>query len=267
VKVFSIEAPFHALPFRLGETDRAARAVLPFHRVIVDRLPDVLHAIVVTSDLQGVEQTLDEGGPRSPGPLGEALARELDVLRAQGRLPPRENTAAILAGDLHPGADDADVRGVWLAFAGACRWVAGVAGNHDSFGGEERGGGPVSAWGRPNAHLLDGHILTLDGLRIGGISGVVSERGGRWARAESEFAHVTGRLAASVLDVLVSHDGPNVAGTDLPGWPSVRHALESSPATLVIRGHDPWPAPLATLANGTQVLNVEGRVCVLLRPG
>jgi hypothetical protein len=26
------------------------------------------------------------------------------------------------------------VRGVWRAVADACRWVAGVAGNHDSFG-------------------------------------------------------------------------------------------------------------------------------------
>jgi hypothetical protein len=77
---------------------------------------------------------------------------------------------------------------------------------------------------------------------------------------------VTSQLAAAGLDILVSHDGPNVEGTDLPGWPSVRRTLESSPATLVIRGHDHWPTPLATLANGTQVLNVEGRVCVLTRP-
>jgi hypothetical protein len=45
----------------------------------------------------------------------------------------------------------------------------------------------------------------------------------------------------------------------------VRHALEAAPPTLLVRGHDHWPVPLATLANGTQVLNVEGRVVVMTR--
>ena len=68
-------------------------------------------------------------------------------------------------------------------------------------------------------------------------------------------------------DLLVLHDGPNVAGTDLPGWPSIRHVIEAARRMLVIRGHDHWANPLAVLANGTQVLNVEGRVVVLQRTG
>jgi hypothetical protein len=34
---------------------------------------------------------------------------------------------------------------------------------------------------------------------------------------------------------------------------------------LLIRGHDDWPDPMAELVNGTQILNVEGRVVVLQR--
>ena len=68
-------------------------------------------------------------------------------------------------------------------------------------------------------------------------------------------------------DLLILHDGPNVAGTHMPGWPSVRRILEAAPPALVIRGHDHWDDPVATLINGTQVLNVEGRVVVLQRQG
>ena len=65
--------------------------------------------------------------------------------------------------------------------------------------------------------------------------------------------------------MLVCHDGPNATGRNQAGWPIVRQALESAPATLVIRGHDGWEPRLGTLDNGTQVLNVEGCVAVLRR--
>ena len=58
------------------------------------------------------------------------------------------------------------------------------------------------------------------------------------------------------------HDGPS-GGAGQLGWPLVRTALEQAAPTLVIRGHAFWDSPLATLKNGTQILNVDSRVVIL----
>jgi hypothetical protein len=46
---------------------------------------------------------------------------------------------------------------------------------------------------------------------------------------------------------------------------ALTYRLASTDASrmLLIWGHDHWPIPLATFANGTQVLNVDGRVIAL----
>jgi Icc protein len=262
MRVLKLETePLHTLRYFVGPGPRQASAVLPSYRAAVDGMPDELKAIVATADLQGIGHAA--GSPQSDESLGVMVAAELELLRAQGRLPARDETAAILAGDFHPLADEGDVCDVWFAMADVCRWVAGVAGNHDAFGNSTSPGGARRALGRPGLHFLDDSVTTVDGCVIGGLSGIVSSMPGAWRRAEDRFAAAIARLADSGLDLLVSHDGPDVAGTNLSGWPAVRRALEASPATLLIRGHDAWRTPLAELANGTQVLNVEGSVVVL----
>jgi 3',5'-cyclic-AMP phosphodiesterase len=256
--------PFHVLPYAVGPGVGAASASLPFHWATVDELPEWIDVVVATGDLQGFASSGGLGGP--PRPLGEALVGELDVLRAAGRLPDVGRTAVVLAGDLYPRADAGDVCGVWRSVRAACRWVVGVAGNHDSFG--SGGGGTTAAAARAataaaGMYFLDGDAVRVDGLRIAGLSGVVGRQGGVWTRGEGEFAAAVARLAEAGPDLIVLHDGPNLR--DLAGWPSVRRALEAAPPTLAIRGHDAWPSPLGTLENGTQVLNVEGKVVVLRR--
>jgi hypothetical protein len=180
-------------------------------------------------------------------------------------LPGRQRLAALLAGDLQPRADVDDVLPVWRAFESACRWVAGVAGNHDRFGRAVDRAGASAALRGANAHPLDASVATLDGLRVGGVSGAVGPFHEPWQRSETDFAAAVDGVLGLGCDVLVMHDGPNVAGTQLPGWPSVRRVIEAAPQMLVVRGHDHWPQPLARLANGTQVVNTEGRVIILRR--
>jgi Icc protein len=262
MRILAIEPkPFHSIRYAFGAGIRCQSASLPFHRALVDELPDSLQAIVVTGDLQGVVEAPSTG--EIIDMLSNALCRELRHLRSQGRLPAREATAALLAGDLHAYAGEADVTGVWHDLAEVCRWIAGVAGNHDLppiRSGRENG--PASDRGA--MHFLHQTSVKLDGLLIGGVSGVIGERGLQ-SHSEREFVASVVAIAQQHPDVMVMHDGPNVAGTDVPGWPSIRRALEAAPPTLVIRGHDHWPTPLATLANETQVLNVEGRVIVIQR--
>jgi hypothetical protein len=254
--------PFHTLPYIVGSTTTAG---LPFHHAIVDELPDGLEAIIAAGDLQGVEPMAGRFGAARL--LGVFLAAQLDVLRRRGELPSRPNTAILLTGDLQPRADSADVRGVWLSLADECRWIAGVAGNHDAFGPDQRGEHVSAVFDRAEMQLLDNRVITIGTMKIGGLSGIVGNSAEPWVRAESEFAAAMGRLAGLGPDILLSHDGPNIAGTGLTGWPSVRKALEAAPPTILFRGHDSWKNPLATLANGTQVLNVEGRVVVLRTRG
>lgn len=271
MKVLRIEQkPFHTLAYaNVSRNRQVVTAQLPFLRATVDMLPPVLDAIILAADLQGREIAADYTKPTRL--LGEVLASEMDVLRPLGELPIREKTAIIVAGDLFARPEmrrrggSGDVRPVWLTLAGVCRWIAGVAGNHDVFGP-----GPsvpdFQAFVRtPGVHFLDDAIVEIDDLKIAGLSGIVGNPRKPFRREEQAFADALGYLALAGPDLLVAHDGPDVEDTDLTGWASARHALETSEPILMIRGHAYWPTPLAHLANGTQVLNVDSRVVVLCR--
>jgi hypothetical protein len=63
------------------------------------------------------------------------------------------------------------------------------------------------------------------------------------------------------------HEGPDFPPQCLRGSPAIREAMEKARPTLVIRGHAYWELPLVALANGTQVLNVDARVVLIVRQG
>jgi hypothetical protein len=251
--------PFHALSYAYGPGASSQSASLLFLRALTTDLPEGLDAIIAAADLQGF------GGDDCDMPLGECLAHEVLRLQARGQLPPKERMACLLAGDLHPRADAGDVRGAWYAMREACRWVAGVAGNHDKFGEDAGLTATRAELAAAGMYLLDDETADVDGLKLGGVGGIVGAATAAGVRSEGDFADAVRRLANDGVDVLLCHDGPDAGAAGQPGWPSVRHALEAARPTLVIRGHDSWTVPLATLRGGTQVLNVEGRVVVLTR--
>lgn len=270
MRIVSIkESPFHLLPYRNVSGDRKiVRATLPFLHATVDALPTGLDAILATADLQGRE--FPTGHSDNGRLLGEHLAEHCALLAETGVLPALDKVGVILAGDLYARelldrrGGSGDVRQVLAAFAERFRWVAGVAGNHDVFGKSPSLPDFKAFLRQPKTYFLDGDTVMLDGLRIGGLSGVVGDNPRKlFRRQERLFADEAKRLADATTDLLVMHDGPD-GGDEKRGWPSVKAALEQARATLVIRGHAHWQSPLATLQNGTQVLNVDSRV-VLLR--
>lgn len=220
------------------------------------RLADELDALIVCSDLQGVV----------PGPggrselLGVQVAAVLEELAVDQVIPPAARTGVILAGDLYsvPAANKrggyGDVADVWLAFMERFAWVAGVAGNHDDVS-------RVAALGE-RVHLLDGDLATPDGLRIGGVGGIIGNPQKPGRRSEADQLRAIERAIGEGLDILVLHEGPR-GDPRQPGNAAIRTAVEQGVVGLTICGHDHWRAPLAHHACG-QILNVDARVVVLV---
>lgn len=269
--------PLHELPYRVAiPGGGSAIRRLPIVRGRVDRLPHGLDALLVASDLQGVSPS---GSPGGEGVLlGEMLAGEIARLATDGVVPPVAAMGVILAGDLHAPPEDAcaslgDVRDVWLAFAHTCRWVAGVAGNHDHFGDH---GEAARFRERPGIHLLDGDVTEVDGLRVGGVGLIIGKPRGPGKpsqpnrRSADEHIGALQRVLDERPDIVILHEGPNGDSSRQYGNPRIRAALEASDAALVICGHDHWFRPLASIdvpgRGPLQILNVEGRA-VLLTPG
>jgi len=221
-------------------------------------LADELDALVVCSDLQGIV----------PGPegrselLGVEVAAVVEELAQGGVIPPAARCGVILAGDLYavPAANKrggyGDVADVWRAFADCFAWVAGVAGNHDDVA-------DVPALG-PHVHLLDGNCVELDGLRIGGVGGIIGNSNKPGRRSEGEQLRALSGVLDHELDILVLHEGPR-GDAHQPGNDAIRDEIELAGVGLTICGHDHWRAPLAAHAAG-QILNVDTRVVVLVAP-
>ncbi len=237
----------------------------------VDRLPIVrgtfvpgravapeLDAIVVCSDLQGVVRGF-EGRSEL---LGIAIADALEELAHERAIPSLARTGAILAGDLYsvPAANErggyGDVSDVWAAFAARFAWVAGVAGNHDDVS-------QVPAIG-DTVHLLDGDVAEVDGLRIGGVGGIIGNPRKPGRRSEEDFLRLLDRAIDGGADIIVTHEGPKgISHSKQPGNVDIRSTLEAGGVALAICGHDHWADPIGDLATG-QVLNVDARCVVLV---
>lgn len=238
---------------------------LPVHLVRVASLPDGLDTIIATADLQGRERFQDGiGGP--PRLLGEVLPQRLvnKILPDLGIAADR--TGVILAGDFYtvPGLDQrggsGDVTEVWRAFASEFKWIAGVAGNHDMFGDSLAPKTKVAS----NAHYLDGNTVHVDGIKVGGIGGIVGNPRKPHRKTDDEFVQQIENLGAKCPDMLIMHDGPNGDDQRQRGSSIIRQSLEAISRTLLIRGHAHWSMPLVELSNSTQVLNVDCRVAILM---
>jgi len=269
MRVTSIDPrPIHEITYLNVSRESVAETVsIPVILAKVDGLPGPLGALLATADLQGYEQDREDGAPARL--LGCLVAEEIAALGDLGTLPMAGTIGILLAGDLYsvPTLDRrgglGDVRSVWEAFAERFRWVTGVAGNHDGFGESQR---DLDLFRRgPGISLLDGDLVTLDTLRVGGIGGIVGNSRKHLRKSEDDFAGMVTRVIAGAPDVVVMHDGPDIPDRDFAGTPAIREALEAERPTLAVRGHRHWDEPLATLANGTQVLNVHERVVLLVR--
>ncbi len=238
---------------------------LPIHHTQVNQLPEGLDAVIVAADLQGRERFQEANG----GPLrllGEVVPQRLiDEIFPELGLTDPFRVAAFLAGDFYtvPALDKrggtGDVSSVWKAFGENFAWVAGVAGNHDTFG-ENRDASPRFPG---HLHYLDGDTIELCGIRLGGISGIIGNSSRHQRRSEDDYLFTLELLLEENCDVLLMHDGPEGLEPSQRGSLGIRTLLEESQDALVIRGHSHWDDPFIQFNNGLQVLNVDARIVVL----
>jgi len=260
--------PIVTIPYEYLETGGARRyGELPVLMGMARGLPDTLDALVLTSDLQGIEPSgLACGQPRL---LGTVVATWLHAMASSKVIPAPERTGVVLAGDFHVDTSlgkrggSGDVRPVWEAFGSCMKWVAGVPGNHDRFEASESGGVEFSSGSK--CDFLDGRTVDVDSVRIAGLGGVIGASKRPYRRPETDFLKALKQLCSAGPDVLVLHQSPDGRRDGCEGSVPIRDCLESLMPMFVVVGHTVWPEPIVNLKNGTQVLNVAGRVVVLRR--
>jgi Icc protein len=272
--------PIHEVPYLVarkggGATDLASLVVTVAQ---VTDLPASLDGLVLTADLQGREVLPPTSRQRRAGTfryregrrlLGEVAAEHLRRLCARGDLPAADRLGVVLAGDFwaEPGSTRRGGLGkvgpVWAAFDGAARWVAGVLGNHDQYDGPR----PDTAAEPGKVVLLDGDVVALTGCRLGGVGGVIGDPAKPRRKSERRYLELLESVLRRQPDVVALHESPELSEHDCRGKSVIRDCLLRQPPTLVVCGHCHWPAPLQTLANGTQVCNVDARLLVALRNG
>jgi Icc-related predicted phosphoesterase len=270
--------PIHEVPYLVarkggGATDLATLAVTLAR---VTDLPATLDGLVLTGDLQGRELLPPTSRQRRAGTLrsregrrllGEVAAEHLRRLCDRGDLPAADRLGVVLAGDFwaEPGSTRRGGLGkvgpVWAAFDGTSRWVAGVLGNHDQYDGPR----PDPVAGPGKVVLLDGDTAEMTGCRLGGVGGIIGDPVKPRRKSERRYLELLEGVLRQQPDVVVLHESPEVAEHGCRGKSALRDCLVRHPPTLVVCGHCHWPAPLQSLANGTQVCNVDARLIVALR--
>jgi len=247
------ELPFHELRYiSSGRRGKVQACVLPFQRVWVDKLPDGISAIAVTSDLQGREQGEENRL------LGEVACEELGLLCEIGDIP--AVNGVVLAGDLYDYPDchklggTGDVTSVWNSFASGFEHIIGVHGNHDTVD---------EAALNADVTVLDGNIAQCMGLNIAGVSGIIGREDRNQRKSEAGFSSALNQVLKKSPDMVVLHQGPDEPVSGRIGEPLIRELLEKSGNSLVVFGHCPWEDPYAEIGDH-QVLNVDGRVMLLV---
>jgi Icc protein len=247
------ETPFHELRYRSsGRGGEIRDVVLPFYRAIVDSLPKGVSSFVLTSDLQGREN--DKNTNRL---VGEAVAEELSLLCELGEIP-KINFVG-LAGDLydypemHKLGGSGDVTSVWNAFAREFDLVIGVHGNHDIV---------IDSELAHNTVILDGTSTKLNGIEIGGVSGIIGRSDRNQRKSEGDFLKELGKVTNTKSSLILLHQGPEDTVNNQIGEPLITQHLENNGDCIVVFGHCHWNKPLVTIGKN-QVLNVDNKLYVV----
>jgi hypothetical protein len=108
---------------------------------------------------------------------------------------------------------------------------------------------------------MDGDLRAMDGLTVGGVSGIV----GNQRRTEGDFLPEVEKVNSQQPNLLLLHQGPSDEERGRRGDLDLALSLTTGYQGLTVCGHTRWQWPwLMTLGDG-QAMNVDGRVVVIQR--
>ncbi|HEX9060773.1 MAG TPA: metallophosphoesterase [Clostridia bacterium] len=222
-------------------------------------LPPDIHAIVVTSDLQGIvikdnKEIL----------LGEEVAETLPLFfEIELGINP-QNTIVALCGDFYASLEKrgglGDVRNIWDRFNTNFKWVAGIAGNHDCFGDKSAFEEFIKTYG---ILFLEKEFKQIENMKIAGLSGIIGKPDRINRLDKDHYLSILQRLLLKNPDILILHQTPKYPMNNLEGDENITRIIEASNPVIVFCGHYHWSKPLVELKNTTQILNVDSRVVIL----
>lgn len=233
---------------------------LPIYHGKIKGLPMNINAIVVTSDLQGVIIQNDKNVL-----LGEFLAENLKLI-FEVYFPQiaTKKTIAFLCGDLYADLTKRGQSGnpikVWEKFASVFGQTIGIGGNHDKFINLE------DLDKIQNAKLLINEVFEFEGLKIGGLSGIIGRSDKNFRLQESDYLKAFSNLLNKKPDILLTHLSPQISDKSLLGNENITQILENGYATTLFCGHSHWEydKPI-DMKNETQVLNTDTKVFILTK--
>ena len=232
--------------------------ILPIYIAEYDNVNTDIDLLIIASDLQGIAE---ENGQKHL--LGEKLPSFLKAL-IEIELPKYKKVGVLLCGDLFTSLEkrgsSGDVRKVWNEFNNHFDWVVGVAGNHDTFGNENEKDKFKS---QANIHLLHKEKIELNGIRIGGISGIIGRSDKTNRVEESDFLDGLTKLSKKDLDFILIHETPDFPKNNENGNSKIRKHIEKLNPTRIFCGHCHWNNSLANFDNKIQVLNVDSKVILM----
>lgn len=216
--------------------------------------------LIICSDLQGAVEI--NGNIKL---LGEELPAFLRLfLEIEQEATPDSKIGVLLCGDFYTSLEkrgsSGDVRQVWLTFLNEFDWVIGVAGNHDRFGKADEKEAFIST---EHLYLLHKEVKRIDGLAIGGISGIIG-RGDKTNRVdEQEYLEQLKSLLDQELDFVLLHETPDYPIMNYIGNPKIRTVIETASKSNICCGHCYWDTPLVEFENQSRIINVDSKVLIL----
>lgn len=265
-----IEKPIEKFPFWIvpqgGERDidgkrKVEQVNLEIKKGYIEFLPPEIDALIVTSDLQGI---IIENEKEYL--LGEKLPAFLELLIMMDF--PMLNKAKIqvmLCGDLFAMLNKrgglGEVKNVWRKFKDKFGNVIGVAGNHDDFGTYEE----FECFKREEGiNFIQKEIKKIQHIEVGGISGIIGQINKPNRIEESVYLATLKKLLLKQPNVILLHESPDFPDKSFAGNTKIRELIENSPNNMIFCGHCHWNEPLIELKNGSQVMNVDNRVVILI---
>jgi len=113
-----------------------------------------------------------------------------------------------------------------------------------------------------NTVILDGTSSNVNGVRIGGVSGIIGRSDRNQRKSDDEFIKKLGKVTNGKNSLILLHQGPEGTVNNQIGEALITQHLETRGNCIVVFGHCYWSNALVAIGKN-QVLNVNNKLYVV----